>query len=144
MDNATCSEDGFCSMDQEDADNDTVGDVCDNCPDVYNPGQADSDGDGIGDVCDICGDVYPRESEPEIPTCGDGVVDIFDLLEEIDFALGKEVPSACQLPRADVPTGTPPNCTDPDTDVDIFDILVIINMALGKPNCCDYYYFGEI
>jgi hypothetical protein len=31
---------------------DGVGDVCDNCPAVYNPTQADADGDGRGDACD--------------------------------------------------------------------------------------------
>jgi hypothetical protein len=37
-----------------DGDNDGVADICDNCPDDYNPDQADSDSDGIGDVCDGC------------------------------------------------------------------------------------------
>ncbi len=64
---------------QEDADEDGVGDVCDNCTDtdgdgygdpgfpastcdldncpaLSNPDQADADGDGIGDVCDSCTD----------------------------------------------------------------------------------------
>jgi hypothetical protein len=38
----------------EDGDSDGVIDTCDNCPDIYNPGQVDSDDDGLGDVCDIC------------------------------------------------------------------------------------------
>ena len=39
---------------QEDTDADGLGDACDNCPTVSNPGQADADGDGDGDVCDVC------------------------------------------------------------------------------------------
>jgi hypothetical protein len=35
-------------------DGDHVGDVCDNCPDVYNPDQKDTNGNGIGDACDNC------------------------------------------------------------------------------------------
>jgi hypothetical protein len=98
-----------------------------------------------GEVCFIiCGDIYPRECLPDLPNCGDGKVDIFDILEEIDFVLGYAIPSDCQLPRADVPTGTPPYCTAPDGEIDILDVLVIIDMALGKANCCDYYYFGKI
>jgi hypothetical protein len=31
---------------------DGVGDVCDNCPDAYNPSQTDTDDDGIGNACD--------------------------------------------------------------------------------------------
>ena len=29
-------------------------DLCDNCPDVYNPDQKDSSGSGIGDACNLC------------------------------------------------------------------------------------------
>ena len=42
-----------------DDDGDGVGNACDNCPDVTNPGQEDCDGDNIGDACD----------EPQILEC---------------------------------------------------------------------------
>src|SRR5439155_1842246 len=35
-----------------DADGDLIGDICDNCPVVWNPLQEDIDGNGIGDVCE--------------------------------------------------------------------------------------------
>jgi len=47
-----CSANGVCGMTQDDADNDGVGDVCDNCPNNCNVNQFDADMDGIGDVCD--------------------------------------------------------------------------------------------
>ena len=105
-----------------------------------------------GEICfAVCGDVYPRECLPDDPLCGDGVVDIFDILEEIDFVLQIVTPSICQEERADVPIGQPPycGCVGPDVcvvdgTINIFDVLVIIDMALGKPNCCDYCADGSI
>ena len=38
--------------DQNDADLDGVGDVCDNCPSYSNTDQTDTDQDGIGDDCE--------------------------------------------------------------------------------------------
>jgi thrombospondin type 3 repeat protein len=38
--------------DPKDTDGDGIGDICDNCPDVPNPGQEDRDGDDRGDACD--------------------------------------------------------------------------------------------
>jgi hypothetical protein len=98
-----------------------------------------------GELCFIvCGDVYPRDCLPDMPNCGDGIVDIFDILEEIDIVLGLVIPSDCQETRADVPTGVPPYCAAPDGEYTLNDVLTIIDMALGKLNCCDYYYLGLI
>jgi hypothetical protein len=97
-----------------------------------------------GEICFIiCGDVYPADCLGQ-PECGDGVVDIFDILEEIDFVLGEATPTDCQFGRANVPQGTPPYCSAPDGLIQIYDVLVIIDMALGKANCCDYWYLGKI
>ncbi|HYV20824.1 MAG TPA: thrombospondin type 3 repeat-containing protein [Verrucomicrobiae bacterium] len=63
---------------QQDADSDTVGDLCDNCPGVANTSQIDSDADGVGDACDFddvdfdgvvnaldnCPDVYNADQTP--------------------------------------------------------------------------------
>jgi len=54
---------GDCNANQEDADNDTVGDVCDNCPNKGNFDQSDMNGDGFGDACqssDSDGDGWPN------------------------------------------------------------------------------------
>jgi len=90
---------GVCSNDQEDADTDGVGDLCDNCPGVPNSDQSDVNGDGIGDVCqpeDLDGDGWP-DSEDNCPdegvenwnpdqtdTDGDGDGDACDLDDDGD------------------------------------------------------------
>jgi len=110
--------------------------IADVCEDPIMPVCVES-----GEICYItCGDVYPSD------TCGDGVVNIFDILEEIDIVLGIMEPLECQETQADVPTGLPTcadDCTPPDDEINIFDILVLIDKALERVNCCDCYYFGE-
>ena len=68
--------DGFDGVDEGlfdgDYDDDTVADVDDNCPDVYNPDQFDSDGDGVGDLCDN------GDETVGVDTDDDGLPDIFD------------------------------------------------------------------
>ena len=139
--------------DQTNSDHDSRGDACDNCPRVKNEDQADSDADGIGDACDyelLCGDVWPQAPAPGMIGCGDGVVDIFDIVEINDIMLGLKVPSECQSVRGDVPTaGSPPHCDIPggincerDNDIDIFDTLVVIDKILDKDNCINYCLCG--
>jgi len=86
----------------------------------------------------IRGDVYPRESPPDNPICGDGVVGMYDVVEEINLVMGIVDPSDCQTVRADVPNGIPPYCDPPNGEITIFDALVIIDKTLGKANCCEY------
>ncbi len=117
-----CDEDDNCvdiyNPDQNDADGDLMGDVCDPCPDDpfndedadglcapddncpvdYNPDQIDADGDGTGDVCDPCIDVD-----------GDGVCDDVDNCPDVpnpnqEDADADGIGDACD------------DCNDVDTD----------------------------
>jgi len=57
-------------------DGDGVGDACDNCIPLFNPGQQDGNGNGVGDNCDALG---------EIAGPGDVTQEEFDAL---DFRVG--------------------------------------------------------
>lgn len=83
--------------DQEDADDDGIGDACDNdmdndgvidsednCPDTANPDQADIDEDGLGDVCDDSDDRFPGLFKCENGMAGDYPCDGIDLISKID------------------------------------------------------------
>lgn len=142
------------NADQANSDGDSYGDACDNCPSITNEEQTDSDGDSRGDDCDHetpCGDVWPQEPVPGVRDCGDGMIDLFDILETIDIILSFQTPTECQLENGDVPNGLPPHCGNPpgfpncesDGDIDIFDLVVIIDRVLRNSNCC-YYCSCEI
>ena len=112
---------------------------------------------GIGStLCPvICGDICPPGTGSG-NDCGDGVVDIYDIMCEVNLALAADLGAApgspealgnaneCQQPRADVPTGTPPVCADPDGYVTIMDVMVLIDSALNRQDCCSFYYLGII
>ncbi len=110
-----------------------------------------------GEVCfTTCGDIYPQDciggTCGALTCCGDGVIDLFDILEAVDIILNLQIATDCQLANGDVPNGMPPYCGNPpgtpncqgDGDIDIFDVLVMIDKALGKMNCCDYCLYGKI
>jgi hypothetical protein len=106
-----------------------------------------------GNFCFIgCGDICPPD-DPATPEwdCGDGVVDIYDLMCQVEFVMTATTPDECQVQRIDLPTGTPGvfgscpgedvgGCCPPDGMVDILDVMVIIDIAQGRPDCCNYFY----
>lgn len=116
-----------------DTDQDGIDDACDNCPGVFNPGQADSDGDGVGDACDN----LPNDYNPDQallcdcpcqgdPNC-DGGQDVLDLEDIIEVAfLGHSAVQdpICPRVRQDL---------DCDGLVTIADVYVLI----------DYLFFSQ-
>ena len=52
--NKTAPGECGCGVADIDADNDTIIDCVDNCPNAANQDQADADDDGTGDACDVC------------------------------------------------------------------------------------------
>jgi len=52
--NKTAPGECGCGVADIDADNDTIIDCVDNCPNAANQDQADADADGAGDACDVC------------------------------------------------------------------------------------------
>jgi len=72
-----------------DNDEDGILDNCDNCPNLYNPGQIDTDGDGIGDDCcclDFAGNANCSESQ---------IPDISDITRLIDYLYITHDPLCC-------------------------------------------------
>ena len=119
-------------QDSSDVDDDGIAICVDNCPTVYNPGQADFDSDFVGDSCDICTDTdrdgfgNPNFSLNSCPT--DNCPIIFNpLQEDIDNDGTGDVCDNCELdfnPNqddadsdgiGDVCDGCP---FDPDNDID--------------------------
>jgi len=110
-----------------------------------------------GDAGEICfylmGDIYPQDCY-ECTSCGEGKVDLFDVLEGVDIILGRQAASECQKLHGDVPLGMPPYCGEPasvnppncetDGEISVSDVVVIIDKMLSKLNCCDYCMFVEV
>ncbi len=76
---------------------DNLGDVCDSCPFVGNPGQDDMDWDGIGDACDNCL-MDPNQDQQDLD--GDGVGDACDRCQgywDFEDSDGDGTPDGCDL-----------------------------------------------
>jgi hypothetical protein len=128
---ATCDDVAGLS---NDADDDCIGDSCDNCVGVANGDQADADVDGVGDACDLCPtfDDHQDADQDDVPdgcdVCaqgddhadadGDGVADACDPCP-LDNPDDPDSDGHCGT-DTDVPVDTdvPPDTdTPPDTDV---------------------------
>lgn len=101
-----------------DGDQDSILDVCDNCPSVANTNQADSDMDGLGDACDLVqldGDM----------NC-DGVITVGDIS---GFVLALTDPTGyaaaypgCQIANADI---------NDDGTISVGDIGAFVSLVTG-------------
>lgn len=93
-----------------DDDGDGIKDICDNCPDLFNPEQADCDGDGVGDLCALADGLTLDCNKNGIPdSCdildgtsldcnGTGTPDSCDLAKAIsDDCNQNQIPDACDL-----------------------------------------------
>jgi hypothetical protein len=133
---------GYCSLNQEDDDEDEFGDACDNCPDlpgadqdfdgfcgeedncpnVYNPNQADDDEDGFGDMCDNCPD------EPGTDDDGDGICGEADNCPE--------TPNSPLLGTCDDDDGRGAACTTDDDCEVIYPGFCFFNSCSGTGDAC--------
>ncbi|MCO6488237.1 MAG: thrombospondin type 3 repeat-containing protein [Phaeodactylibacter sp.] len=117
----------------QDGDGDGVADFEDNCPTVFNPGQADLDNDGLGDACDSDrdgdgvdnnNDAFPDDPTETSDNDSDGVGDNADPDDDNDaqsdadeLACGSDPLDAASL-SADNDGDDSPDCVDPDDDND--------------------------
>jgi hypothetical protein len=122
---------------QQDSDSDGIGDACDNCPLVANLDQLDSDGDMIGNACDNCPNVSnPDQADSDGDMIGnacDNCPNIANTSQEDSDADG--IGNACD----NCPTVANPDQTDSDLDQigDVCETLGINDQPIN--NSCTIY-----
>ncbi|NLX12424.1 MAG: hypothetical protein GXY44_02055 [Phycisphaerales bacterium] len=128
---STSSETWHYAINQDDADSDDIGDLCDNCINDPNPDQADEDGDGVGDECDLCPGTIPgfgvdADGCPAAITGDfnrDGDVDSGDFAQFQSYATGPGLACDGDACTADF---------DADTDIDQDDFAIFQRCYSGE------------
>ncbi len=86
----------------------------------------------------LFGDVYPLSIDGL--TVGDGLINIFDVVRDIQIILADYTPNDCEFTAGDVPTGTQAGgCAAPDAEINISDVMAIVQEILGRDNCLNHY-----
>jgi len=85
----------------------------------------------------IYGDIWPYDETTGI--VGDGEVNIFDVVRDVQISLGIYTPATCEFVAGDVPTGLGVDCQAPDGEINISDVLEMVARILGRSNCIDTY-----
>ncbi len=120
-------------------DDDGVGYPLDNCPRLYNPDQADADADTVGDMCDACPDTAPG-GWITFAGCAPGDFDLdgdVDLNDFTHFQACFNGPDRWMAERgcagADIGKWVSPDYWEDDADVDLHDFLTF-QACFNGPN----------
>ena len=142
--------------DHTDGDQDGIGDICDNCPEVANPEQVDGDQDGVGDPCDNCPDIpNPGQQDGDRDGVGDActfygnppiVSDVSVTKERRQFECSQTINLCCIDPPTCSCCCVPDEMTTTRIDMDVLtvsaqvsdldgagDILVVLLKFLDPP-----------
>ncbi len=119
-----CGTGGFCSMNQEDADSDNVGDACDYCA---GSGSYDIDEDGYCDGEDACPWVYNPQQNEDVCANGIQMFTHFNTFEGSWYEIGRQIGNSY-----------------PDSVIDFANTFSIVLQVLGPPGWTPQSYYDAI
>ena len=125
-------EDGVLSIRCVDCDSDGINDDLDNCPANPNANQEEADGDGIGDVCDSCtdidGDGFGNPGFPTNACPSDNCPDTYNVAQADADAdcIGNVCDPEPEVYDSSVPDVYPHKVTASATPVSVRGILMVI------------------